>query len=287
MVLPAFHAPDWIFRALIVIGRIVFVVLMIVTWLYELTTQGLKREEEVARDRRLKPLFGRRQMNALLTVVLAVALGFSLYGNYRADRLGNVLGARPRRSKSTRPAIKRRGRAMRFGIVRDSTKIRAKTGISLHSLARPFPDAKRGLAGLPDPLSLRDDDHAGELAANHARYSCGYPSADARSQPMRLCIFYSREVSAEGGIEIGQRPIVRPSIKPVAKLSAPLHDCLAPFEVAQAKDTQGGRVIDARRRTPRKAVEKRDAAMAFPPHFPVRKDVQRSSTRPQDTCDLF
>jgi hypothetical protein len=33
MVLPAFHAPDWIFRALIVIGRIGFVVLMLVTWL--------------------------------------------------------------------------------------------------------------------------------------------------------------------------------------------------------------------------------------------------------------
>lgn len=86
MVLPAFNAPDWIFRALIVIGLIGFAVLMVVTWLYELTTQGLKREEEVARDRRLKPLFGRRQMNALVIGVLAVALGISLYGNYRAER---------------------------------------------------------------------------------------------------------------------------------------------------------------------------------------------------------
>lgn len=90
MVLPAFSAPEWIFRALIVIGLIGFVVLMVVTWLYELTTQGLKREEEVARDRRLKPLFGRRQMNALLIGVLTVALGFSLYGNYRAERLAGA-----------------------------------------------------------------------------------------------------------------------------------------------------------------------------------------------------
>ena len=86
MALPAFHAPDWIFRALIVIGLIGFVIAIALAWLYELTTQGLKRDAEVTRDKRLRPLLAGNKMNALLIGVLAIALGISLYGNYRAKR---------------------------------------------------------------------------------------------------------------------------------------------------------------------------------------------------------
>ena len=86
MALPAFHAPDWVFQAMIVIGLIGFVVVIALTWLYELTAQGLKRDAEVVRDKRLRPLLGGRMMNALLISVLVIALGISLYGNYRAKR---------------------------------------------------------------------------------------------------------------------------------------------------------------------------------------------------------
>ncbi len=86
MTLPAFHAPDWVFRALIIIGLIGFVIAIVLAWLYELTSQGLKRDAEVIRDKRLRPLLGGRKMNALLIGVLAIALGISLYGNYRAKR---------------------------------------------------------------------------------------------------------------------------------------------------------------------------------------------------------
>jgi len=87
MILPAFHAPDWIFQALIVIGLIGFVVVVTIAWLYELTAQGLKRDEEVVIDKRLKPLIGGRLMNGLIIGVLGIALGISLYGNYRAEGL--------------------------------------------------------------------------------------------------------------------------------------------------------------------------------------------------------
>jgi hypothetical protein len=86
MALPAFHAPDWVFRTLIIIGLIGFVVVSVLAWLYELTSQGLKRDAEVVADRKLRPLFGGRTMNPLLISVLAIALGISLYGNYRAKR---------------------------------------------------------------------------------------------------------------------------------------------------------------------------------------------------------
>jgi eukaryotic-like serine/threonine-protein kinase len=84
MILPAFHAPDWIFQALIVIGVIGFVIAMIVAWLYELTAQGIKRDEEVLKDKKLQPLVGGRKMNALVIGVLVIALGVSLYSNFRA-----------------------------------------------------------------------------------------------------------------------------------------------------------------------------------------------------------
>jgi eukaryotic-like serine/threonine-protein kinase len=83
IVLPAFDAPAWTFKALIVIGLVGFPITMVLAWLYELTAQGLKRDEEVARDKKLKPLIGRRKTNELLIGVLVIALGISLYGNFR------------------------------------------------------------------------------------------------------------------------------------------------------------------------------------------------------------
>jgi tetratricopeptide (TPR) repeat protein len=87
MILPAFHAPEWVFQALIYIGLVGFVVVMVVAWLYELTAEGLKRDEEVIINRKLKPLVGGRLWNVLLIGVLGIALCISLYGNYRAKRL--------------------------------------------------------------------------------------------------------------------------------------------------------------------------------------------------------
>ena len=92
MILPAFHAPDWVFQAMIVIGLIGFVVVIVVARLYELTAEGFKRDEEVIVNRKLKPLVGGRLWNILLIGVLAIALSISLYGNYRAKRLADADG---------------------------------------------------------------------------------------------------------------------------------------------------------------------------------------------------
>jgi len=92
MILPAFHAPDWVFQAMIVIGLVGFVIVLVIAWLYELTAEGLKRDEEVVINRKLKPLLGRRLWNALLIGVLGIALGISLYGNYRAKQQADAAG---------------------------------------------------------------------------------------------------------------------------------------------------------------------------------------------------
>ena len=92
MILPAFNAPAWVFQAMIVIGLIGFVIVIVVAWLYELTAEGLKRDEEVIINRQLKPLVGGRLWNILLIGVLGIALGISLYGNYRAKQLAEAAG---------------------------------------------------------------------------------------------------------------------------------------------------------------------------------------------------
>lgn len=92
MILPAFHAPSWVFQAMIVIGLIGFVIVIVVAWLYELTAEGLKRDDEVIINRKLKPLVGGRLWNILLIGVLGIALSISLYGNYRAKRLAEAAG---------------------------------------------------------------------------------------------------------------------------------------------------------------------------------------------------
>ena len=50
-VLPMFGAPDWLPRSVVIIVAIGFLPALIFSWVFELTPQGLKRDEEVPRDR--------------------------------------------------------------------------------------------------------------------------------------------------------------------------------------------------------------------------------------------
>jgi len=77
---PAFEVPNWVFRALIGVLVVGFFVSVVIAWLYEFTSEGLKREEDVRRGK-FKPLFVGRPMDFVVIGILAVALGISLYGN--------------------------------------------------------------------------------------------------------------------------------------------------------------------------------------------------------------
>src|SRR5216110_2847321 len=46
--LPAFDAPGWALRGLIITLALGFIPAVIFSWVFELTTQGLKRDEDVA-----------------------------------------------------------------------------------------------------------------------------------------------------------------------------------------------------------------------------------------------
>ena len=50
VVLPAFDAPDWILRAVIILVSLGFPVALVIAWAYQMTPDGLKRDEEIDRE---------------------------------------------------------------------------------------------------------------------------------------------------------------------------------------------------------------------------------------------
>jgi len=74
-VLPTFDVPPWALRGLIIMLALGFIPALIFSWVFELTPQGLKRDEEVAPEQSIAPQTARR-MDRIIIVVLLLALGY-------------------------------------------------------------------------------------------------------------------------------------------------------------------------------------------------------------------
>src|SRR5205809_3631803 len=74
-VLPMFGAPDWLPRSIVSLLAIGFVPALIFSWVFELTPQGLKRDEEVPPEESIAPQTARR-MDRTIIAVLVLALGY-------------------------------------------------------------------------------------------------------------------------------------------------------------------------------------------------------------------
>src|SRR5450432_4878204 len=74
-VLPMFGAPDWLPRSIVILLAISFVPALIFSWVFELTPQGLKRDEEVTPEQSIAPQTARR-MDRMIIVVLLLALSY-------------------------------------------------------------------------------------------------------------------------------------------------------------------------------------------------------------------
>jgi TolB-like protein/Tfp pilus assembly protein PilF len=79
--LPAFDVPRWALRGLIVTLALGFVPAVIFSWVFELTPQGLKREEDVAPEQSISPQTG-RLMDRIIIVVLVMALGYFAFDKF-------------------------------------------------------------------------------------------------------------------------------------------------------------------------------------------------------------
>src|ERR1044072_6078487 len=80
-VLPMFGAPEWLPRTVVVLLAIGFVPAVVFSWVFELTPEGLKRDEDVAPGRSITPQTGRR-MDRMIIVVLALALGYFAFDKF-------------------------------------------------------------------------------------------------------------------------------------------------------------------------------------------------------------
>ena len=80
-VLPMFGAPDWLPRSIVSLLAIGFIPAVIFSWVFELTPQGLKREDDVAPEQSITPQTGRR-MDRTIIVVLVLALGYFAFDKF-------------------------------------------------------------------------------------------------------------------------------------------------------------------------------------------------------------
>jgi TolB-like protein len=78
---PAFGIPDWGFRFVVILFALGFVPALIISWVYEITPEGLKREKDVVRDVTITHVTAKR-LDVFTIGLIVVALGFIL-----ADRL--------------------------------------------------------------------------------------------------------------------------------------------------------------------------------------------------------
>ncbi len=73
--LPMFGAPEWVARTVVILLAIGFIPALVISWAFELTPEGLKRDSEVTNAGSIAPHTARR-MDRMIIVVLLLALGY-------------------------------------------------------------------------------------------------------------------------------------------------------------------------------------------------------------------
>src|SRR5256712_1720012 len=103
-VLPMFGAPDWLPRSIVSLLAIGFIPALIFSWVFELTPQGLKRDEDVPPEESIAPQTARR-MNRMIIAVLVLALGYFAFDKFvLTPRRDAALVAATEKSVAARPS---------------------------------------------------------------------------------------------------------------------------------------------------------------------------------------
>src|SRR5215468_10304276 len=101
--LPMFGAPEWLPRSIVILLAIGLIPALIFSWIFELTPEGLKRDEGVAPEQSIAPQTARR-MDRTIIVVLLLALGYFAFDKFvLTKRREAVMFAKvkPNQSKSS------------------------------------------------------------------------------------------------------------------------------------------------------------------------------------------
>jgi TolB-like protein len=77
-------APDWVFKTLLLALGIGFVLVVIFSWVFELTPEGIKRDSEVDRSQSITHQTGRKLDRAII-IVLVLAVAYFIWESRYAD----------------------------------------------------------------------------------------------------------------------------------------------------------------------------------------------------------
>lgn len=103
-VLPGFGVPDWAFKFVVILLALGFVPVLLFSWVYEITPEGLKRERDVVRDDSITHLTAKRldyATIAMLILAAGVLLADHLWLDNRTDSTRSRLSPEPEQSDST------------------------------------------------------------------------------------------------------------------------------------------------------------------------------------------
>jgi hypothetical protein len=66
-------APDWVIRALAVIGLVGLPFALFFAWAFELTPEGIKRESEIDRSQSITPRTGKKLNGLIIALLLFIS----------------------------------------------------------------------------------------------------------------------------------------------------------------------------------------------------------------------
>ena len=104
-VAPAFNLPSWIVPVVVWIGVIGFPFLIVFSWVYEITPEGIKRESEVDRSASITHVTGRR-LEYITIGLLVLAIGLFVFDRYGPRRIATATSI-----EVTAPAVSTGGTA--------------------------------------------------------------------------------------------------------------------------------------------------------------------------------
>ncbi|MCH8137195.1 MAG: adenylyl cyclase, partial [Proteobacteria bacterium] len=73
--LNTFGAPDWVAKAIILVIGLGFIPVVVFSWVYELTPEGIKRETQITRDSSITSHTGRK-LDLITIVAVLIGIGF-------------------------------------------------------------------------------------------------------------------------------------------------------------------------------------------------------------------
>ena len=89
LVIENVSAPPWVMQMILAMTAIGFPIVLAISWAFELTPEGMKRENEIDRSQSITPQTGRR-LDRIIIIVLVIALGYFIWERQATDSIPEV-----------------------------------------------------------------------------------------------------------------------------------------------------------------------------------------------------